>query len=44
MIEVENLHKLYGTFPAVQGLSLQVGACEVLGVVGPNGAGRTSWS
>lgn len=42
LIEVENLHKLYGTFPAVQGLSFQVGSSEVLGVVGPNGAGKTT--
>lgn len=42
MIEVEGLHKLYGEFPAVQGLSFQVGAGEVLGLVGPNGAGKTT--
>ena len=42
MIEVEGLQKLYGDFPAVQGLSFQVGAGEVLGLVGPNGAGKTT--
>ena len=42
MIEVENLHKLYGDFHAVQGLSFQVGPSEVLGLVGPNGAGKTT--
>jgi ABC-2 type transport system ATP-binding protein len=42
LINVEGLEKLYGDFPAVQGLSFQVGAGEVLGLVGPNGAGKTT--
>jgi len=42
VIEVENLHKLYGDFHAVQGLSFQVRPSEVLGLVGPNGAGKTT--
>jgi ABC-2 type transport system ATP-binding protein len=42
VIDVDGLEKLYGDFPAVQGLSFQVGAGEVLGLVGPNGAGKTT--
>jgi ABC-2 type transport system ATP-binding protein len=42
VIEVDGLQKLYGDFPAVQGVSFQVGAGEIVGLVGPNGAGKTT--
>jgi len=34
VISVRELTKLYGTFPAVRGLSLDVGVGEVLGLAG----------
>ena len=39
---IENLFKRYDGRPAVEGLSLSVGAGEVFGLVGPNGAGKTT--
>ena len=40
MISVRELTKLYGDFTAVRSISFDVGAGEVLGLVGPNGAGQ----
>jgi ABC-2 type transport system ATP-binding protein len=42
MIEVQGLTKRYGSFTAVQDLSFSVLPGEVLGLVGPNGSGKTS--
>jgi ABC-2 type transport system ATP-binding protein len=41
-IEVRELHKLYGSFAAVQGLSLTVEPGEIVAILGPNGAGKTT--
>jgi len=41
-IEVENLVKKYGDFPAVKGISFKVRRGEVFGFLGPNGAGKTT--
>lgn len=42
MIEVTNLTKYYGDFPAVENLSFTVNKGEVLGFLGPNAAGKTT--
>jgi ABC-2 type transport system ATP-binding protein len=42
MIEVQDLVKRYGTFTAVNGISLDVAPGEIHGFLGPNGAGKTT--
>ena len=41
-ISAENLVKKYGTLPAVNGVSLKVKSGEIYGLVGPDGAGKTT--
>ena len=41
-ISVQDLHKTYGDFEAVKGISLEVHSGEVFGLLGPNGAGKTT--
>jgi ABC-2 type transport system ATP-binding protein len=42
LLETENLVKTFGNFRAVDGLNLQVHAGEMVGLVGPDGAGKTT--
>ena len=42
MIVIENLVKRYGSFTAVDGVSLDVQPGEIHGFLGPNGAGKTT--
>src|SRR5574340_378620 len=41
-IETESLTKRFGSFSAVDGLNLTVGEGEIFGLVGPDGAGKTT--
>ncbi len=42
IIEVKNLHKKYGDFEAVKGISFDVQEGEIFGLLGPNGAGKST--
>ncbi|WGW02889.1 ABC transporter ATP-binding protein [Tropicibacter oceani] len=42
MIRVENLHRHFGGFRAVDGASLEIETGSITGLVGPNGAGKTT--
>src|SRR5882724_3078372 len=42
IISVKDLHKKYGDFEAVKGISFEVYEGEIFGLLGPNGAGKTT--
>ena len=42
LIELQHLHRYFGSTRAVQDMSFQVYAGEVFGYIGPNGAGKTT--
>ena len=41
-VQLENFHKRYGKFVAVDGISFEAHRGEIFGLLGPNGAGKTS--
>jgi ABC-2 type transport system ATP-binding protein len=41
-VSIQNLHKSYGTVPAVNDISFKVEPGEIFGLLGPNGAGKTT--
>jgi ABC-2 type transport system ATP-binding protein len=42
MIELTQITKKYGNYPAVNNLNLSVPKGEIFGFIGPNGAGKTT--
>ena len=41
-IEVRNVYKKYGSVQALEDVSLDVRSGEIFGLIGPDGAGKTS--
>jgi len=41
-VDIESLTRLYGSRKALQGISFQVRAGEIFGLLGPNGGGKTT--
>ena len=42
LLKINNLTKRFGSFTAVNDISLELGAGEIYGFLGPNGAGKTT--
>ena len=42
MIDIQDLHKHFGGFHAVDGVSLTIEQGSITGLIGPNGAGKTT--
>ncbi|WP_116131696.1 ABC transporter ATP-binding protein [Tropicimonas sp. IMCC34043] len=42
MIRVENLHRHFGGFHAVDGASIEIAEGSITGLIGPNGAGKST--
>jgi len=42
MITVDNIHKYFGGFRAVDGTTLEIKKNSITGLIGPNGAGKTT--
>ena len=41
-LSVQNLHKSYGNFEAIKGISFDIEQGDFFGFLGPNGAGKTT--
>jgi ABC-type multidrug transport system ATPase subunit len=42
ILEIQNLHKSFGSFKAVDNISLHVNKGDIYGFLGPNGAGKST--
>ena len=42
LVEVKNLKKKYGSKEAVKGISFNIQKNEIIGLLGPNGSGKTT--
>jgi ABC-2 type transport system ATP-binding protein len=42
LVEIKNLHKSYGSNVVLEGINLQLAAGQIIGLMGPNGCGKTS--
>ena len=42
LLETVDVHKRYGDFVAIDGITLSIAAGELVAIVGPNGAGKTT--
>jgi branched-chain amino acid transport system ATP-binding protein len=42
LLQLEQVHKIFGGLHAVKGVTVQVQAGEIFGLIGPNGAGKTT--
>lgn len=43
LVRAEELTKSYGSFAALQGLNLEIQSGKILGLLGPNGSGKTTF-
>lgn len=43
MINVENLHKSYGSLQVLKGINTQVEKGEVVTIIGPSGSGKSTF-
>ena len=42
IVKIEDVSKRYGRVQALSGVSLEVGRGEIFGLIGPDGAGKTT--